>query len=188
MRKLTTMIVMALAMITASANASSQDEDEAQYQQWAMTHPAEAQAVHARYQHYVATHPDAAQEPLGELAFSMGALARYNADHPSEVQAATKTAPAGNAAGTAVAGTAFLLFLAFAVGAYFLPTVIAGCRKKAEGHGGILIVNLLLGWTVIGWFVAFIWACTGRTVTDLQREERQHRELLDAVACGKELS
>jgi len=159
------MIVMALAMITASVNAyPSQDKDEAQYQQWAMTHPAEAQTVHAR------------------LAFAMGAMARYNADHPSEVQAATKNASAGNAAGQAVAGTAFLLFLAFAVGAYFLPTVIALCRKKAEGQTGIFIVNLLLGWTVVGWFVAFIWACTGRTIADLQREERQHNQLLAALA------
>ncbi len=174
------MIVMALAMITASVNAyPSQDKDEAQYQQWAMTHPAEAQAVHARYQQYVATDPNAAHEPL---AFAMGAMARYNADHPSEVQAATKNASAGNAAGQAVAGTAFLLFLAFAVGAYFLPTVIALCRKKAEGQTGIFIVNLLLGWTVVGWFVAFIWACTGRTIADLQREERQHNQLLAALA------
>jgi uncharacterized membrane protein YqaE (UPF0057 family) len=40
---------------------------------------------------------------------------------------------------------------------YFLPSFI-GHRK--QGFTGIFLVNLLLGWTVIGWFVALIWACT----------------------------
>ena len=40
---------------------------------------------------------------------------------------------------------------------YFLPSII-GHRKQA--FTGIFLVNLLLGWTVIGWIVALIWACT----------------------------
>ena len=40
---------------------------------------------------------------------------------------------------------------------YFLPSIIAH-RKQA--FLGIFLVNLLLGWTVIGWIVALIWACT----------------------------
>ena len=39
---------------------------------------------------------------------------------------------------------------------YFLPTLIG--RHKADA-AGIFIVNLLFGWTVIGWFIALIWAC-----------------------------
>lgn len=39
---------------------------------------------------------------------------------------------------------------------YFLPTIIG--RHKADVTS-IFIVNFLLGWTVIGWFVALIWAC-----------------------------
>lgn len=45
----------------------------------------------------------------------------------------------------------------FCVLLYFLPSII-GHRKPA--FGGILLVNLLLGWTGIGWIVALIWACT----------------------------
>jgi len=44
----------------------------------------------------------------------------------------------------------FLLLL------YFLPTIIG--RYKANATG-IFIVNLLFGWTVIGWLIALIWAC-----------------------------
>jgi hypothetical protein len=42
---------------------------------------------------------------------------------------------------------------------YFLPSII-GYRKQA--FTGIFVVNLLLGWTVIGWIVALIWACTAQ--------------------------
>ncbi len=42
----------------------------------------------------------------------------------------------------------------------FLPVLIAwGCED--ENIRSILLVNLLLGWTIIGWFVALIWACQG---------------------------
>ena len=40
---------------------------------------------------------------------------------------------------------------------YFLPTIIA--RHKSD-FMGVFLVNLLLGWTVIGWFVALIRACS----------------------------
>jgi len=45
----------------------------------------------------------------------------------------------------------------FCVLMYFLPSIIAH-RKQA--FTAIFLVNLLAGWTVIGWFVALIWACT----------------------------
>jgi hypothetical protein len=40
---------------------------------------------------------------------------------------------------------------------YFLPTILA--RHKAD-FMGIFLVNLLAGWTVVGWFVALVWACS----------------------------
>jgi hypothetical protein len=40
---------------------------------------------------------------------------------------------------------------------YFLPAIIG--RHKHDAMG-IFIVNLLFGWTVIGWIIALIWACT----------------------------
>jgi Superinfection immunity protein len=42
---------------------------------------------------------------------------------------------------------------------YFLPTIIVLARRKKNVLGPIL-VNVLLGWTVIGWIVALIWALT----------------------------
>ena len=49
-----------------------------------------------------------------------------------------------------------MLSLIFLVLLYFLPTIIA--RDKHDVMA-IFLVNLLFGWTVIGWFIALIWAC-----------------------------
>ena len=40
-----------------------------------------------------------------------------------------------------------------------LPAIVAAYRHH-RNRVAIGIVNLLLGWTLIGWVVAFIWACT----------------------------
>ena len=68
------------------------------------------------------------------------------------------------------------VILAFVALCYFLPTCIAMMRRKWHGTSGIFILNLVAGWTVLGWFAAFIWACSGHTVWDKRRGERLHRE------------
>lgn len=40
---------------------------------------------------------------------------------------------------------------------YFLPSIIAFGRSKRDS-GAILVLNLLLGWTAIGWVIALVWA------------------------------
>jgi hypothetical protein len=50
-----------------------------------------------------------------------------------------------------------MTFLILSALLYFLPTIIG--RHKADVMG-IFLVNFLLGWTVIGWFIALIWACS----------------------------
>lgn len=42
---------------------------------------------------------------------------------------------------------------------YFLPTVLAAVRRK-RNFMAIAALNLLLGWSVIGWIVALVWAFT----------------------------
>lgn len=43
------------------------------------------------------------------------------------------------------------------IGAYFIPSITAVMNKK-KNKQSIFIVNLFLGWTVIGWVVALAWA------------------------------
>ncbi len=40
---------------------------------------------------------------------------------------------------------------------HFLPTIIAALRHS-RSVVGIFLLNLFLGWTVIGWIVALVWA------------------------------
>jgi len=40
---------------------------------------------------------------------------------------------------------------------YFLPSIIAIVRSKRD-VAGIILLNLFLGWTMIGWVVALVWA------------------------------
>lgn len=42
---------------------------------------------------------------------------------------------------------------------YFIPTIIAESKKHKQ-RGAIGALNLLLGWTMIGWIGALIWALT----------------------------
>jgi len=54
---------------------------------------------------------------------------------------------------------AILFFPIFGFGflGYFLPSIIAAARSKRD-LVSIFVLNLLLGWTAIGWVVALVWA------------------------------
>ena len=52
-----------------------------------------------------------------------------------------------------------LVVLLIVLGAYFFPTIVGTARKK-HNAGAIFVLNLLLGWTVVGWVIALVWALT----------------------------
>jgi uncharacterized membrane protein YqaE (UPF0057 family) len=46
---------------------------------------------------------------------------------------------------------------------YFLPTIAVSRFGNRKGHphaDAIIILNFLLGWTLLGWIVALVWAAT----------------------------
>jgi Superinfection immunity protein len=45
---------------------------------------------------------------------------------------------------------------------YFLPAIVAVARKVRH-QGSVVVINLFLGWTFIGWVVALAMACRTRT-------------------------
>jgi hypothetical protein len=45
---------------------------------------------------------------------------------------------------------------------YFLPTIVAFARDHSQ-KAAIFLLNFLLGWSVIGWVVAIVWAVTNST-------------------------
>jgi len=40
---------------------------------------------------------------------------------------------------------------------YFVPTLIAAIRKHGN-LAAIMVINLFIGWTLLGWVGAFVWA------------------------------
>ena len=58
-------------------------------------------------------------------------------------------------------GYIILGILAVAVigGLYFLPSICAFARGHSS-KAGILILNIFLGWSLIGWVVSLVWAFT----------------------------
>jgi Superinfection immunity protein len=48
-------------------------------------------------------------------------------------------------------------FLVFGIGLYFLPSIIAAVRHT-HNAAGIVLLNLFLGWTFVGWVVALLLA------------------------------
>jgi hypothetical protein len=49
-----------------------------------------------------------------------------------------------------------MFLFAFCLLLYFLPSIIGHQKRSCIG---IFVLNLLLGWTVIGWIAALMWAC-----------------------------
>jgi hypothetical protein len=43
---------------------------------------------------------------------------------------------------------------------YFLPIIIAAVRHT-KSIVGIILLNVLAGWTFIGWIIALVWSLTG---------------------------
>jgi len=43
---------------------------------------------------------------------------------------------------------------------YLLPTIIAAIRRS-KSTVGIILVNILAGWTFIGWIISLVWSLVG---------------------------
>jgi hypothetical protein len=58
--------------------------------------------------------------------------------------------------------TSTILMLIAVIIIYILPTIIAYGREHPRRQD-VLVLNLLLGWTLIGWIGVFLWATLART-------------------------
>lgn len=60
---------------------------------------------------------------------------------------------------------------------YFAPTIAAAMRKH-KSQGGIAVINLFFGWTIVGWVLALAWAAAdpGRLEEPKQEVERKERK------------
>lgn len=60
-----------------------------------------------------------------------------------------------------------IMFMVFGLALYLLPTVEAYSRKY-ENAQTVAMVNVLLGWTFLGWVVAYIWAFRKPAIVTMQ--------------------
>jgi len=56
------------------------------------------------------------------------------------------------------------ILILLAVAFYFLPTFVGNSKRNINA---IFTLNLLLGWSVIGWVVALVWATTAEPPTPI---------------------
>ncbi len=56
-----------------------------------------------------------------------------------------------------------LLILLIFIVPYFIPAFIANSRKKTNA-GAIFALNLFLGWSLIGWVIALVWALSNQQI------------------------
>ena len=55
------------------------------------------------------------------------------------------------------------VWVVLALGLYLLPAMVAAGRKHRSGTA-ITALNILLGWTFVGWVAALVWALTGNVI------------------------
>jgi hypothetical protein len=93
---------------------------------------------------------------------------------------------------------AVFLVVALSLAVYFIPAIVA-FERLHYNRGAIFVLNLFLGWTLLGWVAALVWACMNpdTTTAPLPTEGRAPcphcREPIIATAqacrfCGRELA
>ena len=59
-------------------------------------------------------------------------------------------------------GVALLIGLAILICLYFVPSIVA-FRRNHSSKMGILVLNICLGWTFLGWVGSLVWALSGES-------------------------
>ncbi|MFU5561724.1 superinfection immunity protein [Pseudomonas aeruginosa] len=81
-------------------------------------------------------------------------------------------------------GSSLLLGFVLLIGGvvlYFLPAIIAENRKH-HNKGAITVLNVLLGWTLVGWVAALVWAASATRVSERNNSVGRNNLNLQAQA------
>ncbi|QHB32166.1 superinfection immunity protein [Yersinia canariae] len=69
---------------------------------------------------------------------------------------------------------------------YFVPFIIAK-KRKHNSSGSIFLVNLLFGWTLIGWAIALVWSMSANVAplgVIVKKDLKQHLPEIKCPFCG----
>lgn len=76
-----------------------------------------------------------------------------------------------------VLGMAGLVALVIFV--YFLPTIVT-VKRKAHHDAAIVLLNILLGWTLVFWVAALLWAMSDETEKEAATRRKAMRKMAEA--------
>ena len=88
------------------------------------------------------------------------------------------------------------VFFIIIIGAYFVPAIFA-FKRNSKSKVPILVLNILFGWTGLGWIVCFIWTFTsekapvspGRFSAPIIRKKTiDQQSIVLCTKCGSEVS
>jgi hypothetical protein len=68
-------------------------------------------------------------------------------------------------------GFFFFPFFGFGFLFYFLPTLVAFVRDRHD-RLSVFLLNFFLGWSLIGWVVALVWASRSDRIVYVERLQR----------------
>ncbi|MFK8069119.1 MAG: superinfection immunity protein [Gammaproteobacteria bacterium] len=75
-----------------------------------------------------------------------------------------------------------ILLIGISIAIYFIPSWIAAGRNH-HNMGAIFAINLLLGWTFLGWVAAIVWSLTA---VKEKQDESQKPEITKPVDLTKQ--
>jgi hypothetical protein len=75
----------------------------------------------------------------------------------NNIHAEARTMWIAQASDSGGAAVGVILLLLISALMYFIPSIVAGIRK-VPNIGSVIVINLFLGWTIIGWVVALAMA------------------------------
>ena len=58
-----------------------------------------------------------------------------------------------------------VLIIFFLIVVFYLLPIIISATRSTEHQGMIFLINILFGWTVLGWIAALIWAIVEKPLT-----------------------
>ena len=68
----------------------------------------------------------------------------------------------------------YFIYIIIGLSIYFIPSIIGWNSKKASG---ILVLNIFLGWTFLGWVIALIWAVSAEKEIKNQTSINENNDL-----------
>jgi hypothetical protein len=68
---------------------------------------------------------------------------------------------------------------------YFAPSILAVLGNN-DSAGGVIVVNIFLGWTFIGWVIALVWTLSGPKSKRVIRKRTSDADQLEKLARLKD--